>query len=278
MWDVVLTLDRNAPVETEWLADGVTVRTSVGTPALRIEGIHAASDEEAHSKALVAANRFLDGVHLRFGAVLAVQSTSWTAQEPERGKIYAHFHEKLSLFASERIRVEMTSATTGESVVVYDSERPGPLCFTHSEAQAYYRKARCTEDTFEKFRNLYLAAESVGHRICVATGATPADELARLEFALNEAFTNRAQLLREAAATSPHLANGDVVHNVAKLLYVDNRCALNHARPNQSRVPFNPADEEQVKGALPLMEFAVKALLTYEESVLAPVGTVPPTP
>lgn len=250
MWNVVLMLDRDASIETEASVGGLLVRTTLGTRALRVELIEAASEHDAHSKALVAANRFLDGVHCKHHVALAVDSSSWTGEDTTTRKQYACSQERSPLFVGDRVCVKMTNKPTGE-VVTYDSARPGPLQFRHSDAQAYYRKAKLTEDVFDRFRYLFLTAEFIAGRICAATGAAPTDGLNRLELALNEVFADRAPLLHEAAATDPTLANGDVVHNVAQLLYADNRCALNHATPSQSKVPFKPADEAQVNNALP---------------------------
>lgn len=62
---------------------------------------------------------------------------------------------------------------------------------------------------------------------------------------------------------------GDVILEVARLLYKGHRCQLNHSKASDDKkIPFDPEDEKEVNHALPLMDFVAKSLLQYEEQKL----------
>lgn len=142
-----------------------------------------------------------------------------------------------------------------------------------SDAKAYYRKAAISQDTFDKYRNLYLAIENVASKIAAAKGKRfgYGHELDLLKFALQECFSSNADLLEGYHHLPGFSDTGDIVLDLATFLYKKNRVQLSHAKASESRkIPFNAADEWEVQVALPLAELVAKSLLTYEDAYLPP--------
>ena len=138
-----------------------------------------------------------------------------------------------------------------------------------SDAKTYYRKAALSQDPFNKFRNLYLAIENVASKIAAAKGEPLRPELKLLQFALKECFSSNRQLLEEHSHVYGFKNTGNIFLDVATFLYKKNRVQLNHSKASENKkIPFNPADEWEVKVSLPLAELVAESLISYEDDDL----------
>jgi hypothetical protein len=141
-----------------------------------------------------------------------------------------------------------------------------------------------TDDPFNKFRDLYLAAENIASKIQGLKGLRKGEvkqlsksresyEEGLLCLALNECFSSNLQSLRSLTQVAKSLPEFDdaqeVTPQVAKILYRGHRCQLNHSKAlEDKKIPFNPEDEKEVRAAIPLMEFVTRSLLQHEENSL----------
>lgn len=268
IWNISLTLDRASPVEADSKFGDVTVGVKLETRELSVLGIQAADKNEAIAKAEELANPFLDTLSWKHDVDLAIDPTALRAEEigPD-GRKHAHLQGKETISVSERVLIVLKDAT-GNVVEVRDSAKPGRIGVKRSEAAAYYRRARLSSDPFDRFRNFYLVAENVADRIRANKKVSrKLYEQKLLKLALGECFrSDRTPLHKVASSVAEYHDQGNIIAEVARLLYKGYRCQLNHAKASQNKkVPFDPENEQQVKAVLPLMEFIARSLLDYEE-------------
>ena len=140
-----------------------------------------------------------------------------------------------------------------------------------SDAKNYYRKAAISQDTFDKFRNLYLVIENVASKIAAAKNKDGYRDSQLIELALRECFSSNAHLLEDYGHIRGLGGNGDTIKLVAAFLHKGNRCQLNHSKAiEDKKIPFNPEDESEVQSVLPLTKFIAKSLISYEDIHLVP--------
>jgi hypothetical protein len=282
MMIVTFALDKPSPLEVYSEISGMRVEVKENNSQVIVRMVQAASTDEALKKASSAANQFLDSLSWRFSAHLAIKGESYSVElvAPSGQKqVFVH-PEPASAVPDSRGPTVVTKDASGNTIEISDSRKPGKIDVTPSEAASYYRRAHLTKDPFDSFRNLYLATENVADKIRIDKGYLKKHELKKiyglgsyevslLRLALDQRFANDQRPLMQAAK---HIQTFDdkqpVIPQVSKILY-EARCQLGHSKASKDKkVPFTQQDEEEVKAALPLMDFVAKSLLEYEQTSL----------
>jgi hypothetical protein len=270
MWVVTFALDSPSPREVHSEISGMRVEVKVNDSQVVISVVQAATIDEALKKASLAANQFLDSLSLGFSAHLAIKDGSYKVKRvASSGEEQVFVHPEPGSVASSGELTMVKKDASGNTIEVRDSRKPGRIDVKPSEATSYHRQAHLTKDPFDSFRNLYLATENIADKIRIKKGCSNKSGESLLRLALNERFANDPNPLIQAAK---HIQTFDdkqpVIPQVSEILYKA-RCQLDHARASKDKkVPFNQQDEEEVKAALPLMDFVAKSLLEYEQTSL----------
>ncbi len=282
MWRVYFDLTKPLPPEANSEINGMKVHIEKGNSKLIVEFADASDDANAQQKALSAANSFLDTLCWKCGTCLGIDPDS---QDVE---YISSTSKSITITPAPALAVATTSQPTvvkkdssGNVIEVSDPSRPGKIEVKPSEAASYYRHAHLSDDLFNRFHDLYLAAENVASKIQVAkelsknkvkqlSGSGKSYEEGSLKLALDECFASNPLPLKQVAKTLPEFGEArEAIPQVAKILYKEYRCELNHSKASENKkIPFNPEDEKEVKAALPLMEFVAKSLLQYEANSL----------
>jgi hypothetical protein len=282
MWKVYFSLTKPSPREANSEINGMKVSISRDSKQLVVENIDACDETDVYQKALTAANQFLDGLW-KYNAYLDIDLSQYHVESPTGGK-----RGYVNLQGSISVTSDLTGILTvarkdsfGNIIEVRDSGKPGRMEIKPSEAATCHRHAHLSHHPFEKFRELYRAAENVASKIQVAKGLSKnkikqlsesgrSYEEGLLKLALDECFRSDPRALCRAAKRLPEFdVSQEAVPQVARILYEGYRCQLNHSKAlREKKIPFNPEDEKEVKDALPLMEFVARCLLQYEENSL----------
>jgi len=228
-----------------------------GMPTITVRNVEAESEEDAEKKARPKANAFLDELCLRYEIALSIKSPPSLTVMPQDSPNTRHIKElrmTLSILGGHRKRIpRILSEVTTKS----------------SDAKAYYRRASLSEDPFDKFRNIYLAIENVASKIVKREGKEGCRDCELIVIALRQCFAANVNLLESYLPARGFVSTGDIVKDVAMLLFKTNRCQLNHSKAfKDKKIPFNPDDEWEVEAAIPISEFIAKSLIKYEETVL----------
>lgn len=260
---------------------GLRVEVQENSTQVVVHNVDAADADEAFKKALSAANQFLNTLSWKHNTDLKIgtEASSVALTEPSGKK---HVIIRLAP-ASIGLKARVTAVhkdASGNIISVSDSQKPGRINVKPSDAAAYYRRAHLTDDPFDRFRNLYFAVENVSDRIRMKRGLNKqglkeiyggqSSELRLLRLGLDECFANNLHPLIEATKRIYTFDNNQsLVPQAAEMLYKGHRCELNHSKASEDKkIPFNLQDEEEVKTALPLMDFIAISLLGYEETSL----------
>ena len=223
------TLDRHSNLEVHAQEGDMRASVEKGSSRLRVEGVEAASEDAARNLAEIFANKFLNTLAYKWDEALGIAPLPW-ASEPtgEPGNKSVHVGNSIS----SRSSLTLTKIDAGGNVVeVYDSDRPGKIEVSKSEAAAYYRRAALAGDPFDKFRNFYLVAENVADQIRLAKQCETPKEQSLLREALETCFAANSGLLVQVAEAVPGFVAGtDVFNGVAELLYKAHRCQLSPRR------------------------------------------------
>lgn len=226
-----------------------------GWDTVTVRNVEADSIDDAAKKARPTADTFLNELSWQYGINLQIGSGL-----------------SLALQASPTTRhvktIRMTLKVKGGHRKKYPPVLKG-IEIKPSDSKAYFRKANISKDPFDKFRNLYLAAENVASKIAAIKieGVYRDSEL--LEIALRECFSSDYHLLEDYSHIRGFKRNKDIIKDVATFLYKEYRCALNHAKADENKkIPFDSDDELEVLSAIPLMEVIVKSLVSYEDTLL----------
>src|SRR4030042_5908758 len=228
-----------------------------GYATVTVRNVKADSVEDAENKAMPKANALLDELCRQYEVKLEVGNgcTIMLQDSPET----RHIKEfDMKVFAKGGHRKKIRRVLNKVEI------RP-------SDARTYYRKAALSKDTFDKFRNLYLAIENVASKIAAAKGKHfgYGKELGLLKFALQECFSSNKKLLEEHSHAYGFKNTGDILLDVATYLYKKNRVQLSHSKAGEERkIPFNTDDEREVEGSLYLAEFVAGAALSEEDDNL----------
>jgi len=279
MWKVYFNLTKPSQLEANTEINGIKVSISKGSKQLIVENIDAYDEADAQQKALTAANSFLDALWMynTYPAIDAATRRVEHASPTDQKQVSMGFESSLGLTGSLGVEKKDSS---GNIIEERDSSRPGKIQVKPSEAAGYYRHAHLTDDPFNRFRDLYLAAENVASKIQVAKGLSKnavkqlsesggSYEEGLLKLALDECFGSETQSLKQSAKNLPGFDDTqETTPQVAKILY-RYRCEVDHSKAlRDKKIPSNPQDEKEVKAALPSIEFVAKSFLQYEENSL----------
>jgi hypothetical protein len=281
MWKVYFNLNKPSRLEANSEMKGVKVSINEGSKQLVVENIAASDETDAQQKALTTANQFLGTLSWKWNATLAIDEASRCVEHiSSSGQKQVYVTVADSFRVGEHIRV-VKKDSSNNIIEVYDSSKPGKIEVKPSEAASHFRHAHLTDDPFNRFHDLYLAAENIASKIQGLKGLSKSAvkqlsesgqsyEEGLLRLALDECFSSNLQSLNQVAKKLPDFDDArEAVPQVAKMLYTGYRCQLNHSKASQDKkIPFNPQDEKEVKAALPLMEFVARSLLQYEENSL----------
>jgi len=282
LWGVRLELDKPSPQGFYSEVGDLRVEAQKNSGQIVTCNVDATSEDEAYDKALLAANQFLNTLSWKAGIHLEVkrESTSVELRTNDRKSVIIK-PGVLSLSLDLMIPEVVIKNTRGNIITrTNDSEKTPRIDVNTSEAAFYYRQGKLTNNSFDRFRNLYLVAENIADRIrnnrklseqeLKETYKMGSFEKALLQFALDQGFENSLESLKQAAANRRTFNDKQpLIPQVAHVLYEQNRCALNHSKYSKDKkVPFKPKDEEEVGEAIPLMDFVAKSLLAYEETTL----------
>ena len=226
-----------------------------GCSTVTVRNVEADSYDDAENKAIPKANALLDELSRQCEINLELGNGYTVApQDSPSTRHIKRFNVKVYATGGHRKRY------------------PGTLkevITKASDAKTYYRKAAISQDSFDKFRNLYLAIENVASKIAVAKGKHIDSESELLQFALQACFSSNSQLLKEHTHIYGFENTGDIFLDVATFLYKKNRVQLSHSKASErKKIPFNPSDEREVQVSLPLAELVAKSLLSYEDAHL----------
>lgn len=223
-----------------------------GYSTVTVRDVHAELSDDAANKARPKADAFLNELCLQYEINLEV-GNGWTVM-PQDSPTTRHIK-----------KYAITSTLKGghskkiPHVLKEVKVRP-------SDAKNYYRKAAISQDTFDKFRNLYLVVENVASKIVVAKGEGSFKELDMMSIALQKCFSSNKQMLEEHSHVYGLENTGDIFLDVATFLYKRNRVQLSHSKARKNKkIPFNPNDEWEVQVSLPLVEFVAKSFISYED-------------
>lgn len=231
------------------------VITDKGYPTVTVRDVKANSTDEAVAIAKSKAEIFLNELSWRHGINLQI-STGWSVG-PYDSFETRHIKQTrivVRLKGGHRPRYPKTiEAITGKE----------------SAAKAYWRKAQLSQDTFDKFRNLYLAIENVASKIVTAKNKQDVNDFELLRTALHERFASDEQTLIKHSHVRGFKHTGDIIEEVTELLYKGYRCELNHSKEErEKKVPFDYESEEEVSSVLHLTEFVARSVLEYEDEYL----------
>ena len=228
-----------------------------GYSTVTVRNVQAESHDDAANKARPKADAFLNELCLQHEINLEI-GNGWTVmpQDSPATRHIKKFHLKIYTTGGHRKKIPR--------VLNKVEIRP-------SDAKTYYRKAAISQDTFDKFRNLYLVIENVASKIAAAKSKDGCRDSELIELALRECFSSNVQLLEDHSHIRGLVGKGDTIKKVAVFLFKGYRCQLNHSKAiEDKKIPFNPNDEWEVQSVLPLAEFVAKSLISYEDTHLAP--------
>lgn len=281
MWKVYFNLTKPSALEANSDINGMKVSVSRDSEQLIVENIDACDENDAHHKALTAANQFLDTLSWKCNATLAIDEASRCAAHiGPSGQKQVYVTVADSFRVGEHIRV-VEKDSSNNIIEVYDSSKPGKIETKPSEAASHYRHAHLTNDPFNRFHDLYLAAENIASKtkglkafsksgVKQLSESRQSHEEGLLRLALDECFASNLRSLNQVAKSLPEFDDSrEVVPQVAKILYKGYRCQLNHSKAlEDKKLPFDAKDMKEVRAATPLMEFMARSLLQYEENSL----------
>jgi hypothetical protein len=228
-----------------------------GYSTVTVRDVHAESSDDAANKARPKADAFLNELCLQHEINLEI-GNGWTVmlQDFSTTRHIKKYTIKTTLKGGHRKRIPRVL----KEVKVRTSD-----------AKNYYRKAAISQDTFDKFRNLYLVIENIASKIAAAKRKDKCGDSQLIELGLRECFSSNIQLLEDYGHIRELIGKGDTIKLVAAFLHKGNRCQLNHSKAiEDKKIPFNPEDESEVQSVLPLTKFIAKSLISYEDIHLAP--------
>ncbi|MBN2186522.1 MAG: hypothetical protein JW732_03625 [Dehalococcoidia bacterium] len=249
---VEFNLESRSPVTVE---DGDVI-IDKGYSTVTVRNVEADSTNDAEIKARPKANAFLDELCQQYEINLEI-GNGWTVmlQDSPETRHIRKYTIKTVIKGGHRRKIPR---------VLQEVEiRP-------SDAKTYYRKAAISRDTFDTFRNLYLAIENVASKIVASKGNSSQGELDLVRIALQECFSSNTELLKSHSRVYGFENTGDIFLDVATFLYKKNRVQLSHSKASKNKkIPFNSHDEWEVQVSLPLAEIVAKSLLSYEDTHLS---------
>jgi hypothetical protein len=270
MWVARFALKKPSPVDAGYSFSTGRVHVTMHSSEIVAEEVSVASYKDAQKKALELCNLFLDQLSAEGHADLEVKAVECRLETTDpNGQVHISVTPDAEVIClTERIIV-VKRDSSGKVIEFSDSNKPVIKSVKHTDAKSYYRKAKLSEDAFEAFRNFYLVAENVADGIRLQKGLGKIREQELLRQGLEECFRGKVDSLKHKTVSVHGAAMGvDICAGVAETLYKGDRCRLNHSKlMQQKRVPFNPSDEDQVKKALPLIEYVAKSFLDYEASL-----------
>lgn len=244
-------LKTKSPITVE---DGDVI-VDKGLDTVTVRNVEADSPDEAENKARHKANDFLNELSWQYERNLEI-SNHWTYML-QGSPIPRHIME----FRGETFT---TGGRRKRRPTVLKEVKVKP-----SASKAYFRKAAISNDSFDIFRNYYLAIENVASKIAVKTSRHRPKDGELLKIALRECFSSDLELLEDNCHIPGIKPTDDIIKDISVKLYEEYRCALNHAKDEwNKKIPFDDDDEEKVSSVLPLTKFIVNSLINYEDNNL----------
>jgi hypothetical protein len=210
MWKVYFNLNKPSRLEANLEINEMKVSVTKGSDQLVVEFADACDEADANQRALITANQFLDTLCWKYDTSLGIDAATRRMEViSPTGQKQASMGFESSLGLTGSLGVEKKDSS-GNIIEVRDSSKPGKIDVKPSEAASHFRHAHWTDDPFNRFHDLYLAAENVASKIQVAKGLSK-DELKRLsesgqsyeegllKLALDEYFGSDSQLLSQVA-------------------------------------------------------------------------------
>lgn len=262
-WNIVFHLNRASRKTASGNEREMVAKVERGSATLRVTGVEADTDDEAHESAESFGNRLLDDLATGHNEALKIEGPDWGSEtmNPDGGKSI-RMRESASITVSGSLTTRHFDAN-GNLLGDYDSENLGRIDVKNSNARRYYRQALLSKDAFDRFRNLYLASENIA---ADARRQGRTKDMTSLEQAINMCFSGAR--LKDLAARIPMTCSstsGQPVPNVVAAFLKGIRDQLNHSATSNIKVPYNSNDQEAVRSAMPLLEFVTKGLLDFEE-------------
>jgi len=213
LWAVHLELDGPSPWGVYSEISGLRVEVQENSSQIVIYNVDAASEDEAYEKALSAANHFLNTLSWKAGSHLNIKCKSTSVELTDsHGRKSVLIMPEVAPISLKMMapKVVITDARGNIITQTNDSEKLTRIDVSVSEAAAFYRQAHLTNNPFERFRNLYLAAENVADRIRTKKMLseqklqkiykTKSRDKALLQFALDQCFGIKLEPLKQTAA------------------------------------------------------------------------------
>jgi hypothetical protein len=258
---VTLPLIHKSEREAESLVDGHRVSVAIGGQEVIVDGVAATETADAELEARSAAAKFLDLLCSLHDHCLALGSEPpssgrqdrpmWALVEPDIGPATYSIHD------SSDMCTEVTFASADASGGSVDGRKLGAVSYVHFPAMASYRSAMRTENTFQKFRDFYLAIENASARLHPGHGGNGA----LLEKAISTVYGSGLPALCSLAANAGISCQpATAVTEVKQFLWNTHRLPLFHAARN-ARVVSDASDEADVERALPFVKAVARDLI-----------------
>jgi len=226
-----------------------------GLDTVTVRNVEADSPDEAEYKARHEANHFLNELSWQYERNLEISNhLTYMLQGSPIPRHIMEFRGKTFTTGGRRKR--------GPTVLIEIKVKP-------SASKAYFRKAAISNDSFDIFRNYYLAIETVASKIAVKINICNYTDGELIKIALRECFSSDLELLEDNCSIPGIKTTDDIIEDIAALLFKEYRCALNHAKNERNnKIPFDDDDEQKVSSVLPLTKFIVNSLINYEDNNL----------
>jgi hypothetical protein len=265
MHKISLPISRNSEREAERRIDGMRASVTIGSNKLIVEDVPASDASEAKGRAEPIARKFLD-LLCSMDDFCAELDANTVEGESEDGKHTVMINSNATL----RATLYITSQDT-DGNVISDSRKPGVIPYEHIDAMAYFRSAKLSTNVFGSFRDFYLAAENAA--ALLHPGPQNKNLLGKALATVYQVKLN--DLCVHASEAGVSCTTSDAVQKTTEFLWDTRRRAFHAA--HEPLVVSNPADEEEVRKALPLVKAVARDMIRFaaeqqRANMLAPAG------
>ncbi len=248
---VEIDLNKKAPMTIE---NGDVIMDK-GRNTVTVRNIQAKTDDDAIAIAKEKANLLLDELGYLYGTFL-ILGTGYTFGKQDSSEI-------------RHIRTRILKVYTKGGHRNLPPRRVDRIDIKPMEAKAYYRAALMSTNTFNEFRNYYLAIDNVASN--EEFMYVPQKGLNYVLFAIQKCFSSdeEKQGLADHAHAKGFKSTGNICKDVSDFLYQENRNQLNHAKAKEpKKIPFRDQDLRVVEGASFLAKYVAKKLIAFYDSNL----------
>lgn len=260
-YKVSLDLDKKSALEIESDVDGARCCLVLNKACLVVEDVDAQSEDEAVKRAREVGGKFLDMVCYAYKFAARIRSDTAQIEYYDQSGVR---HVTMELNATIKAEATVAIQRVDEfGNVISDSRKPGKVPFQYCEAMSYFRKAQLSADSFDKFRNYYLAAENASSIICKQLNIHPRGDENLFITALRHTYrTDESGLLEMARKIG--IKSVTNLQELGNVLYRNYRCALNHSKDRcPKKLPFNSDDERDVRRITPLMHNVAEKMIAF---------------